>query len=807
VICVIVCCVGVIAAISPVRADAASCSQSTVNSIGFEMVWIEPGSFSMGALNKTPEELGGPWPLEQGDYDEQPIHKVTISKGFYMGVTEITSEQYRLFRPEYKGKGPLANGISWYDAVEFCKWLSKKEDKPYRLPTEAEWEYACRAGTTTLYHNGQTQPSADVANAWGLKGMHTNGSEWCLDWHGLYDYKDQVDPVGPEYGVAKVLRGGPIFEMENHGIGPDVPYYTRSANRGSVPPSYAPVHDDGRATFRIVQAPMPTTKPTSFEEPFILQCIKQTDSYVRKRPDPKTPYFKVRPILPTPPENTQIPSAIQDTGLAPGILAHNHSPALVACPNGDLLVVYYSSSASSAESWPNIAFVGVRLRFGAQQWDMPEVIRDFGDINEYHTLLWNDNGTIYMFTGAIGLQDNPFEWCTSNDSGATWTEFEFPKLVGKIGLYDAKPIASAFRDKDNTIYMASDGKRGDPAALERANSLLWATDNEGKTWYDTGGRTHGRHTIFVTLKDGSIMGMGGKQSDINGYMPKSISFDKGKTWQKSITPFPALASNQRPSLVRLSSGRLFFASDYQTKGDGRAPEGVKERGSLVALSDDEGMTWHIKTLEAATPHEGAVVPRPVYKKDRRGNWDGHKHKHDTIGYSVAIEGTNGMIHLISSMNQPNLHFEMNEAWILDSSQTGMQPEPVGKIRSYEEKYPDRKIKAAWSVKITDDGQYLLDGKQSWYYQSGQEKWLVEYKDGYKTGTETYWRSNGTKKWQWQHKADGVGTWTQWWPNGTKKAQSHWKNHNCQGVANRWNPEGKLISQTEYFDGRAANEPR
>jgi antitoxin component YwqK of YwqJK toxin-antitoxin module len=159
------------------------------------------------------------------------------------------------------------------------------------------------------------------------------------------------------------------------------------------------------------------------------------------------------------------------------------------------------------------------------------------------------------------------------------------------------------------------------------------------------------------------------------------------------------------------------------------------------------------------------------------------------------------------MNQPNLHFEMNEAWILDSAQSARVPEPIGSVRSYEEKYPDGKIKATWSAKITNDGRYLLHGKQTWYYRNGQKKWQLKYEDGNKTGTETYWRSNGSKKWQWQHKTDGTSTWTQWWSNGTKKAQSHWKNHNCRGIAKRWDPEGKLISKTEYFNGRAADEPR
>jgi len=117
--------------------------QPFVNSLGMEMVRIEAGAFRMGSLNPMPEALGGPQGLPQGDYDEQPVRNVTISKPFFMSVTEVMAKQYRAFRPQYKGKGGSnlpARGISWYDAAAFCKWLSEKEGKAYRLATEAQWE-------------------------------------------------------------------------------------------------------------------------------------------------------------------------------------------------------------------------------------------------------------------------------------------------------------------------------------------------------------------------------------------------------------------------------------------------------------------------------------------------------------------------------------------------------------------------------------------------------------------------------------------------------------------------------------------
>ena len=165
-----------------------------VNSMGMRFAKIGPGTFSMG------QEQGGHW-------DERPGHPVTISQAFFMGVTEVTNAQYERFDPGHRadrGRAGLSKGddepvvfVTWYEAVAFCRWLSQKEGKSYRLPTEAEWEYACRAGATTPYQTGDTLPEAyhknqkemwnpapvaltvadTPANAWGLHDMHGNVEE------------------------------------------------------------------------------------------------------------------------------------------------------------------------------------------------------------------------------------------------------------------------------------------------------------------------------------------------------------------------------------------------------------------------------------------------------------------------------------------------------------------------------------------------------------------------------------------------------------------------------------------------------
>ena len=244
---------------------AASCllaqSPNTItNSIGVKLVLIPKGTFMMG----SPESEEG----HQRNNETQ--HEVTISKDFYLGVHEVTQAQYE----KVMGKNPShfqgakvrnenadlpVEQVSWDDAVEFCKKLSelpdeKKSGRVYRLPTEAEWEYACRAGSKTAYSfddeegllpeygwfsRNSSRRTHTVGllepNAWGLHDMHGNVWEWCSDWYEEYPKGAVSDPTGPKEGSFRVYRGGSWSY---------VAAYCRSSSRSRDAPDFR-FHDLG----------------------------------------------------------------------------------------------------------------------------------------------------------------------------------------------------------------------------------------------------------------------------------------------------------------------------------------------------------------------------------------------------------------------------------------------------------------------------------------------------------------------------------------------------------------------------------
>ena len=232
-----------------------------LNSIGIEMRLIPAGRFIMGDPQSVP--------------DEKP-HAVTMTKPFYIGSHTVTNAQWMSVMESMPNKprnddDPVVN-VSWKDAMEFCRKLSALPEeravgRVYRLPTEAEWEYACRAGTATRYSFGDDQSRLEEhgwfggnsggqphpvgqkkPNAWGLYDMHGNVLEWCSDWYGEYPNDGIEDPTGPFAGSMRVSRGGGWHSAAG---------FCRSAARDG----YEPAHCSNRLGFRVALSRSEGTRP------------------------------------------------------------------------------------------------------------------------------------------------------------------------------------------------------------------------------------------------------------------------------------------------------------------------------------------------------------------------------------------------------------------------------------------------------------------------------------------------------------------------------------------------------------------
>ena len=212
--------------LEPEAAHAKLGDSFTVPELGLQIVWVKPGTFTMGSPTS-----------ESGRESDETQHPVTLINGFYLGKYEVTQDQWEKVMgsnpSKYRGADRPVEMVSWNDAVAFCKKLTEMEKKAgrvpegmaYQLPTEAQWEYTCRAGTTTAYSWGDSISAKNAShhrknpegttpvgkyppNPWAFHDMHGNVWEWCADWYDTYPSGSVTNPEGPASGWDRVLRGG-----------------------------------------------------------------------------------------------------------------------------------------------------------------------------------------------------------------------------------------------------------------------------------------------------------------------------------------------------------------------------------------------------------------------------------------------------------------------------------------------------------------------------------------------------------------------------------------------------------------------
>jgi formylglycine-generating enzyme required for sulfatase activity len=681
------------------HANAATTNHNarTTTSAGIKLVRIPAGEFEMG------QPAGEAW-QQGGEWDETPVHKVRLTEPIRMSETEITNIQYEEFDPEHRklrGAFGFSTGddepvvqVSWNDAIAFCKWLSEKEGKTYRLPTEAEWEYACRAGTTTPYFTGDSLPAefgreqmnydnwdenhrtpVDLTvaqsppNAWGLYDMAGNVEEWCSDWYGPYPSTVATNPVGHAKGISRVTRGG------SHNTDP---YLLRSANRMSA----LPEDRNYLLGFRVVQADVRDSAPLLELPPARTMADVSQEKAIQNpvRYDPDTPYFR------TPQPYVNLPAQPQ----GPIFSFHNHDPALIDCPNGDLLAIWYSTQR---EWGPELCVVGSRLRAGADKWDEASLFFDLADRNEHGPAFGRGpSGEIYHFNGVgiSGWGDLATIMRTSTDSGATWSAPTFikPERQAPYGC-----VESVFITSSEKLIVPLDGPDSSTELLISDDKKTFVNPAKGSpadTFTDgsTGHRIAGIHAALTELKNGDLYAIG-RGSNINGKSPVSLSKDGGKSWTYSASEFPPSGSGQRPLLLRLNEGPILyigFTDALKKMGPfelGKERERVLHHngmkvldaaneprtvyGMFAALSFDEGKSWPVKKL--LTP---GGPPKEYYGHGWTKKFIMDENNAEPMGYPSITQAPDGRIHLISS----GIYYSFNLAWLKEPMPAGNKQNTV-----------------------------------------------------------------------------------------------------------------------------------
>ena len=474
--------------------EDASIEVST-NSIGMDLVDIPSGTFLQGTSGPPRDDQ--PHLDGRGYLDEEPQHEVNISSSFKMSATPVTNAQYEEFDPDHallRDKLGFSSEddeavvfVSWHDAVEFTEWLSEKEGVTYRLPTEAEWEYAARAGTTTDYWTGDELPEEfwlnqqkswfpgvsagheDVslqvgqtpANPFGLHDVHGLVEEWVLDWYGPYEEGVQNDPVGRVDGEFKVTRGGShSTQMETEGAWPT---YLRSASRaGTIPETR-----NWATGFRVVQGELPQSEPLPEPDPDeIFQDVSQ------ERVEPEGPTDDGEPYFEGPRSFINLETAPRGP-----FFGHNHQPAVTEMPNGDLMAIWYSTEGEEDRI---LKQAGARLRHGESEWDEASVFWDAPGRNVHgNELWWDGEETLYHWSGISALETYgalALVQRTSTDNGATWSK---PELIQPEHGLRNQVIAAATQLSDGRLLLPAD-------ATPSSGTAVHISDDGGETWWDPG---------------------------------------------------------------------------------------------------------------------------------------------------------------------------------------------------------------------------------------------------------------------------------------------------------------------------------
>jgi sialidase-1 len=555
--------------------------------VALELVRIRAGTFLMG--QKANEQDAYP-------NKETPQRRVTLSHGFWMGNYEVTERQWRavMGTAPWSGKAYVdgdeqspAVYVSWDDAQDFVARLSRYTGETFRLPTEAEWEYSCRAGTQTRFYwdDDPTYEKINRAawwrgnaliteqkyprpvglkppNRWGLYDMSGNVSELCQDWHGYYGDDSITDPIGPASATHRVVRGGSWITTAGQ---------CRSSRRNHEPPTAA--HCD--LGFRVVcgPAPAPEQGAPQFTDVFVAG-VEGVNTY--------------------------------------------RIPALVLAPDGSLLAFCEARKESQTDASPTDLVLRRSLDGGRTWLQMQILLHGEGKdaLMNPCPVVDHTNSTILLLcekANAVRQDHHQHFLISSSDNGRNWT---MPvNIADRIANYDDR-----FNPGPGVGVQMSNGRLVIPGYTGEADEELeeqWYarvlySDDDGKSW------TLGSQVAelsdecqAVELADGALM------LNMRGNMGKScrgvaVSRNGGQTWSsfrwdRGLRECPCQASLVRYSLAGPGNrNRLLFANP-DNAGE---KFGVVERTRMtVRMSYDEGSTWPIRRLIHAGPSSYSSMVR------------------------------------------------------------------------------------------------------------------------------------------------------------------------------------------------------
>ncbi|MCC6699441.1 MAG: SUMF1/EgtB/PvdO family nonheme iron enzyme [Candidatus Hydrogenedentes bacterium] len=555
--------------------------------VPMELVFLAPGTFPMGESANEKDAYPN---------KETPQHLVQISKGFWMGKYEITKAQWLALMGTTPWKDRLyvsedantpAVYVSWNDAQAFTAELAEATGKPFRLPTEAEWEFACRAGTTSRFYWGEdlSYEAIDMhawwrgnamlttewharsvgllpPNPWGLHDMSGNAAEWCQDWHWFYFDGEQTDPVGPSFAEHRVFRGGSWL-----GTGGDC----RSSRRTHEVPDM--VRSD--IGFRVVSAP---------------------------------------PVAPAPgsPEISNVFVAGTD-----GVNTYR-IPGMLVAPDKYLLVFCEARKESQDDASPTDMVLRRSIDGGRTWLPMQVLVRGKGKealMNPCPVIDWTNNTIILVCDMANIISPNHHRHfqLVSTDNGATWSEPV--EIKDRIANYD-----ETFNPGPGVGIQMKSGRLVVPGYTGETNeqfednwhSRVLYSDDHGATWtLGAPVSPFSDECQAVELSDGTLML---NMRDNMGMSCRGVALSKdgGQTWTNSywdraLNECPCQASIVRFSLAANGErDRLLFANPDNA---GEKFNVVERTKMTIRMSYDEGKTWPVRRLIHAGPASYSSIVR------------------------------------------------------------------------------------------------------------------------------------------------------------------------------------------------------